>query len=102
MAAIPSWLWLAVGLVVSVTAWYTEMSAFFFWIGCAFVVFGVAKLVIGFMLGPKETKQEKKVVQRLAPAQGQMHPAHQYYRCPCGNPVKVSDIFCSYCGRRLR
>jgi hypothetical protein len=101
MAAIPSWLWLAIGLIVSVTSWYADMTLFF-WLGCAFVVVGVAKIVIGFMLGKTETKAEKKVVQRLAPVQGQRHPAHQYYRCPCGNPVKVSDIFCSYCGRRLR
>jgi hypothetical protein len=94
MAAIPSWGWLFVGALVTGTAWYADMPMFF-WLGLAFITFGVFKLVIGFMLGKKVTKQEKKQVQ-AAPQ------AHKYYRCQCGNPVRSNDVFCSYCGRRLR
>jgi len=96
MAAIPSWAWLAIGLVISLTSWYVEMTLFF-WLGLVFIVIGIMKLAAGFMLGEKETKQEKKTVHNLSPQH-----THQYYRCACGNPVRVNDIFCSYCGRRLR
>ncbi len=96
MAKIPAGVWLAVGIAVVLTAWYADM-ALFFWLGWAFAAFGIAKLVAGYMLGVKETHLEKKIVQQAMP-----RAAHQYYRCSCGNPVKATDNFCSYCGRRLR
>ncbi len=96
MAKIPAWIWLATGTAITLTSWYADLNLFF-WIGLAFLVFGIARLVTGYMLGGKETKMEKKTVQQVMPRQH-----HQYYRCPCGNPVRTTDIFCSYCGRRLR
>ncbi len=97
MAKIPSWIWLATGIAITLTSWYADLTLFF-WVGLAFVVFGIAKIMAGYMLGGKETKIEKKIVHEMAPHR----TAYKYYRCPCGNPVRVTDIFCSYCGRRLR
>ena len=93
---IPAWAWLLVGLVIAVTSWHVEMPLFF-WLGWAFIAVGIGKYVIGFLLREKETPQERKTVQHLAPQQ-----SHQYYRCPCGNAVRATDNFCTHCGRRLR
>ncbi len=95
MAALPSWSWLLVGLIIAATSWTMEMPLFF-WLGWLFVIVGIAKFVIGFLTRERETPQERRVMQQLAPAH------HQYYRCPCGNPVRVADHFCNHCGRRLR
>jgi hypothetical protein len=96
MAAIPSLVWLLIGAIVVGVSWYIEMPLFF-WIGWAFIALGIAKLAIGFILGKKETKQERKTASPAA----QKH-LQQHYRCSCGNPVKITDNFCNYCGRRLR
>ncbi len=101
MAAIPSFVWLFVGALVTAMSWYSDIPMFF-WLGWAFIAFGIFKLVIGFMLGKKETKSERKTIQQQIPRQQQAMQAHKYYRCQCGNPVKTSDFFCGHCGRRLR
>ncbi|MEM4239582.1 MAG: hypothetical protein QXM31_00555 [Candidatus Woesearchaeota archaeon] len=98
MAAIPSLVWLFIGAIVVGISWYSDMPLFF-WIGWAFIAFGIAKLIIIFVLGGKE-KNEKRQAQQAA--QHQHRYSHKYYRCLCGNPVRTHDIFCSYCGRRLR
>ncbi len=95
MAAIPSLVWLLIGAVVVGISWYIGMPLFF-WIGCAFIALGIAKLAIGFVLGKKETKQEKKTAGPVV----QKHPP--FYRCSCGNPARITDNYCNYCGRRLR
>ncbi|MEM4254555.1 MAG: hypothetical protein QXR48_04200 [Candidatus Woesearchaeota archaeon] len=59
MAAIPALAWLIIGGMIIGISWYSDMPLFF-WIGWAFVVFGIAKLIIGFVLGKKETKTEQK------------------------------------------
>lgn len=101
MTALPSWSWLGVGLVVAITAWYTEMPLFF-WLGWAFIIVGVAKFVFGYVTRKDESPQERKAVQRMLPPSRMQHVAHQYYRCACGAAVRASDNFCTYCGRRLR
>jgi hypothetical protein len=99
MGAIPSIAWLVIGAAVVGISSYVGMPMFF-WIGWLFIVMGIARLVIGFMIGKKETKTEKKTVQQAMP---QHHGyVSKYYRCVCGNPVKITDNFCGYCGRRLR
>jgi len=95
---LPTWSWLLVGVIIAVFSLYLEIGLFL-WLGMLFIAIGVAKIVIRYMTGTKETSQEKKAVQQYAP---KMHPAHQYYRCSCGNPVRAADFFCSNCGRRLR
>lgn len=101
MAKIPAWSWLAVGLIVAMTAWYAEMPLFF-WIGWFFVVIGIAKIIIGYVVSEKtiEVKPRQHAPATHRPAAA--HPAHQYYRCSCGAPVRASDTFCNHCGRRLR
>jgi UPF0716 family protein affecting phage T7 exclusion len=104
MAKLPAWSWLTVGLLIAITSWYVEIPLFF-WLGWLFILVGAAKFLIGYLLSKKETQEEKSAVQQAAhqprypPVR---HASHQYYRCSCGNPVKASDNFCGYCGRRLR
>ena len=99
MAKIPAWSWLAVGLIVAMTAWYAEIPLFF-WIGWLFVVVGIAKFIIGYVVSEKVV--ERKAAQQPTRHPAATHPAHQYYRCSCGAPVRASDTFCNHCGRRLR
>ncbi len=99
MAAIPALVWFLIGAIVVGISWYMGMPLFF-WIGWVFIIVGIARLTINFILGQKETKQEKKAIQTGPVVK--KHPQHQYYRCSCNNPVKITDNFCNYCGRRLR
>lgn len=112
MAKLPAWSWLAVGLIIAVTSWYVEMTLFF-WLGWVFIIIGAAKFLIWFMARRREAPDtimhhpHHRAVHAPAahPSRGQArlgHYAHVYHRCVCGNPVRVTDLFCSACGRRLR
>ncbi|MEM2916289.1 MAG: hypothetical protein QXT19_02960 [Candidatus Woesearchaeota archaeon] len=97
MAKIPAWVWLATGVAVALAAWYANLTLFF-WVGWVFVVFGIAKLIGGYVLRGKETQREKELIHEMAPHR----MTYAYFRCSCGNPVRTTDIFCNSCGRRLR
>ncbi len=100
MAEIPWWAWLGVGLFVAISAAFTGGKvSLFAWVGIVFIVIGIAKVVYLFVLKPKETKQEQKIV----------HPSHriiqqpQAFYCPrCRITINPADVFCRYCGARLR
>ena len=110
MAKLPAWSWLIVGLIVAVTSSVVEIPLFF-WLGVVFVAIGAGKYALAAMTREK-TPKEKHLQQHVQRHQAQhqqahhaaamRHPTHQYYRCSCGAPVKVSDNFCNHCGRRLR
>ena len=95
MAALPWWAWLGVGVLIAVLSSIAGGKvAVFAWIGWLFIIFGIAKAVIYFLLRKKETKQEQA---QVPPVQ------HQYYYCPrCRSTVRVGDYFCHRCGVRLR
>ncbi|MEK6947027.1 MAG: zinc ribbon domain-containing protein, partial [Nanoarchaeota archaeon] len=64
-----------------------------------FIIFGVAKIVIGFI-----NKEEKKQapLNKLNANQFRQVSKQQYKRCPtCGNVARASDNFCARCGNRL-
>ena len=72
---------------------------FFFYIGLLFIIFGVAKIVIGFI-----NKEEKKQIPLNKLNQNQLNkiPKQQYKRCQtCGNAARITDNFCSRCGARI-
>lgn len=89
---IPWWVYLVVGLFVSVTsAVVGESMRFFVWLGLLFVLIGLIKLVIFFVLRerPKTSPQTHS------------RPAALF--CPrCKVTVHERDYFCRYCGMRLR
>lgn len=97
MAGIPSWIWLAVGLLIAITSWYVELTLFF-WLGWLMIIVGAAKFVIAFTSREKESAQEKSTVNHLMP---QQHKEH-YGRCSCGNMVFSTQQYCHVCGKRLR
>ena len=100
MAEIPWWAWLGVGLFVSISAAFTGgQVSLFAWVGLAFVAFGIGKVVLLFVLKPRETKQEQ---QAMHMPQYPMHQARALYCPQCRITVQPNDSFCKYCGRRLR
>jgi len=100
-----------VGAIITSTSWYVQMPLFF-WLGIVFMAVGAGKIAFSAIVTEKEVPMVHKPAHQYArhipqPPQAAHHPApqrhaHQYYRCPCGAPVRASDQFCSHCGRRLR
>ncbi len=104
MAAIPWWTWLGVGVIVTGVSIFADLT-FFVWVGIIFVVVGVAKLALFYMLGSRE---EKPVAHSQA-AHPQVSPRVREYAqsqkalCPrCMANVSPADFFCRYCGTRVR
>lgn len=96
MVEISWWLWLGIGLFVSVTSAVMGGPLWLFmWVGILFVIFGIGKLVIKVVLSPKE---EKRATQAPAPVD-----RPQGFYCPrCRVSIHPTDVFCRYCGTRLR
>ena len=102
MAEIPWWVWLGVGLFVSiVSALMGGKVTIFIWIGLIFIIVGIAKVVYLFVLRPKEAKSEQKAMHMRHPQLPPQPPSALY--CPrCRITVQTTDRFCRYCGQRLR
>lgn len=99
MAEIKWWVWLGIGLVVTVTSAVIGGALWLFmWVGLLFVIVGAGKLVFKVVFAPKETRADKQAMQMP-----QAHQQPQAYYCPrCRITVQPSDYFCRYCGSRLR
>ncbi len=99
MAEIAWWAWLGVGLFVAVSAaWSGGKVSIFAWAGLLFIAIGIGKVVYMFVIRPRESVSEQKVVppSRIQPPQGVQY-------CPrCRVTIQPSDFFCRYCGTRLR
>ncbi len=98
MAKIPALVYLLVGALVSYVSLRIGANfTFFFYVGLVFIGVGLAKLLIGFVLRKKETKNEKKVEQK-----SEKQTPHIRY-CPrCRSACRMFDYFCWRCGTRLR
>jgi len=98
MAEIPWWVWIGVGLFVTIASAVVGGRMYFFiWIGLIFMIVGIVKAVFLFVFRERETKQEQKTMQ--APA---MHMPRQTH-CPrCRVATTLHDNFCRYCGQKLR
>ncbi|MBS3147574.1 hypothetical protein J4219_01690 [Candidatus Woesearchaeota archaeon] len=94
MAAIPWWAYLCIGLFVAIASAQIGGSiSLFAWVGLLFVLVGIAKLVVLFILSPRE---KKKPVQ-------QAHYQPRASLCPrCRMQVSHYDNYCRLCGMRLR
>lgn len=104
MAALPWWSWLGVGFVVVFVSLWVEMD-FFVWVGVLFIIVGIARLAMIYVLSPKEDKVPVSL-QRVSP---QVSPRLQEYvrtqklLCPrCMANLSAADFFCRYCGTKVR
>ena len=89
---IPFWLWIIVGLFITLASSALTMKLFI-WIGLLFLVIGIGKRVIAFVF--KEKKGKEKIIHQQA--------QQQYYYCPkCKIRVHAAENFCRMCGQKLR
>lgn len=95
MAAIPWWAYLGVGLFVAISSAQIGGSiSLFAWVGLIFVIVGIAKLIVLFVLNPREEKKQ---------AVHQTHYQPRAQLCPrCRMQVTHYDNYCRVCGMRLR
>ena len=102
MAEIAWWAWLGIGLFVAISAaWSGGKVSLFAWVGLAFIVIGIGKVIALFMLTPKESKTEQKMMHMRSPEFA--HPPQTGFFCPrCRITLQPTDYFCRYCGQRLR
>lgn len=105
MAALPWWTWLGVGAMVTFVSLWADLT-FFVWVGVVFIVVGIAKLAMFYILGARE---EKKAVSQPSAAHPQVSPRVREYAqsqkllCPrCMANLSPADFFCRYCGTRVR
>ncbi len=93
MAAIPWWVWLGVGLLVTISSVLIGGHLqFFAWVGVVFLIVAIAKVVFLFVFSvPKEEIKHK------------VNPQQQAFFCPrCRSQIHMHDFFCRTCGSRLR
>ena len=104
MAKVHGIIFLVIGLFVSIASYkinYDKLYVFFY-IGLLFIIYGVAKIIIGFI-----NKDEKKQAPLNRLSQNQLNQLRQpvkqqYKRCQtCGNVARGHDNFCSRCGARI-
>ena len=87
--------YILIGIFISTASYMInrENLYIFFYAGMFFIVYGVAKIVLGFIIGQKE---QQKTVQHKA----QTH--QNYKKCHrCGNVARLTDRFCSRCGTKM-
>ncbi len=87
MAEIPWWAWLAVGLFVTVaSAVSLKKPLIFILVGFVFVITGIAKVVMLFVLTPRRLSS---------------HPVGAS-ACPvCRAALQKNAVYCHYCGTKL-
>lgn len=86
--AIPSWLWLAVGVIVSVYSYLQfDKLMIFFYVGLVFVAVGIGKLIASY--SGKKTAKPGNAASKLK-------------RCiRCSEMLHHSANYCSKCGTRI-
>ena len=97
-------IYLAIGIFVAITSYEISYAKlyFFFYIGLLFIIYGVAKIIIGFI-----NKEEKKQASSSNIRKNQLNQfkqpiKQQYKRCSnCGNAARGYDNFCARCGNKL-
>jgi hypothetical protein len=102
MAEIPWWVWLGIGLFVSVSSAISGGKlSIFAWVGLVFIVIGIGKVVYLFVLKPRESEAEHRAMRMPNPQLPPQPPSSLF--CPrCRVTVQQTDFFCRYCGWRLR
>ena len=99
MASIHGMVWVIVGIVITTTAFLIEHLSFFKYIGFAFIVFGVLKLLMNFITKPKENKFDKSREQLNNKDNRERSRRAARYCANCG--AAGAGNFCRRCGTRL-
>lgn len=94
MAKIPWYLWIIVGGVMfGISYKIGESMNIFLYLGMAFLVVGIFKVLVAFILGGKGKKTEKEATEIRS----------RQFSCPRCRAIIASDFhFCPRCGTRLR
>jgi len=93
---LPGWLWLVIGLFVTIVSSRLGMKFILFTIiGVLFLILGVFKLVSGYVTGKIVGAPEEEVVQRETKAG--VAACHH-----CRRKVYSNQFFCHHCGAKLR
>ena len=97
MGGLPSWVFVAVGVIVAVISWKIPSLTIFFYVGMLFVVIGVFKLAKSYTVGDVVDKKDMGITSTAS----KKHPEVTF--CPkCRIPVYVTSNFCHHCGNRLK
>ena len=109
MAKISGFVYLIIGIFVSLVSYFSKNPSlrFFIYIGFLFGIIGIIKILITG--AKKKKKKEKPVRQRKVthqhpiqrPQPIQHHKQFTSYCQYCGNIVRISDNFCNRCGHAL-
>lgn len=106
MAGLSWWTWLGVGLVVALVSVWAELDLFI-WVGVVFIIVGIAKLAMFYILGSRDQKVSSAVSQSVAhpqvSARVREYSQPQRLVCPrCMANVSAANFYCGYCGTRVR
>ena len=103
MAKIHGFMYILIGLFVSIMSWKlnNQKIFFFFFVGLIFVFVGVVKLIINFIKNKKnKTKNAQTNIHNQQHLKSQMHQRFKYCQ-KCRNAIKINDRFCGRCGTKL-
>ena len=94
MAKIPWWIWLGVGIGMFAMSYRIgETLQFFLYVGMLFIIIGIFKLLVAFIVGGrgKRAIKESKELRK------------QELSCPRCMSIVASDYtYCPHCGTRMR
>jgi len=106
---IPGYIFILVGIAVSLTSYFSGMGLPFIIVGAGFVLWGLIKLVISRFKGPE--KQSQKIPEKMQEIQPKqikkeqsaihMHPT--VIACPsCGLKHYNHANYCQHCGSKMK
>ena len=93
--ALPAWSFILVGLIVtSISSYVGSKLQIFFYVGLAFLTWGIFRSLTHYMLKSAKPVEEKKIERKLEQT--------SIMACPyCATAVYTTAKFCHNCGGRL-
>ena len=94
MAKVPSWMFIAVGLLVSIVSLFRYgRFIVFFYAGLIFIVVGIIRMISNKVKGESKQMPHKRTAVHM------QHSQQIRYCSQCGNAMRLHDRFCARCGR---
>lgn len=92
--ALPAWSFVLVGAFVVFMSYNNAKLILFFYLGLAFLVWGIFKLSVGYLLKQPTPVEERVIERKIQP---------EIVACPyCGAAVYTTARFCHECGGQLK